>query len=136
MQKTPLILLLSLTAVLIFIVGIRYGQHVESTNKQNAYNFSLTPLPQPTIQLKQIKYGVYTHKLCKVEFVIPDTLKKIKESTASAVFQDNLETVLALNCDKNGSGSAKLNPYTGKQVYFTVDKSLKALLDNSLTFLR
>lgn len=131
-----MMLLFGLTVVLIFIVGVRYGQHVESTNKQNAYNFSLTPLPQPTIQPKQIKYGVYAHKLCKVEFVIPDTLKKIKESSTSAVFQDNLETVLTLNCDKNGSGSAKLNPYTGKQIYFTVDKSLEALLDNSLTFLR
>lgn len=129
-------LLFGLTLALIFIVGVRYGQHVESTNEQNAYNFSLTPQPQLTIQPKQIKYGVYTHKLCKVEFVIPDTLKKIKESSTSATFQDNLETVLALTCDRNGSGSAKLNPYTGKQVYFTVDKSLKALLDNSLTFLR
>ena len=136
MQKTPLILLLSLTAVLIFIVGIRYGQHVESTNKQNAYNFSLTPLPQPTIQPKQIKYGVYTHKLCKVEFVIPDSLKKIKESTVSASFTGNSGEDLSFSCDKTASGTAELNPYTGKTIYFNVTKDLQALLDSTLTFLR
>lgn len=136
MQKTPLILLLSLTAVLIFIVGIRYGQHVESTNKQNAYNFSLIPKVVPSTPAKQIKYGVFTHKPCKVEFVIPDNLKKTTESSVSAVFQENSKNVLSFICDQTGSGSAELNPYTGKKIYFTVDPSLKALLDNSLTFLR
>lgn len=136
MQKAPLAFLFSLTAVLVFIVGVRYGQHVESTNKQNAYNFSLTLQPQPTTQMKQIKYNVFTHKQCKISFVIPDTLTKSKESSMSAAFEDNAEQVLSFTCDKNGSGSAKLNPYTGKSVFFTVENSLQALIDNSLTFLR
>lgn len=144
-NKAPLALLFSLTAILVFIVGVRYGQHVESTNKQNAYNFSLTPAgqsplggaqPQPTTQTKQIKYGVFTHKQCKVSFVIPDTLTKTKESSVSAAFEDSAEQVLSFTCDKNGSGSAKLNPYTGKSVFFTVEKSLQALIENSLTFLK
>ncbi|MFZ1549724.1 MAG: hypothetical protein WAT72_00735 [Microgenomates group bacterium] len=135
-NRAPLALLFGLTAVLVFIVGVRYGQHVESTNKQNAYNFSLTPLPQPTTQPKQVKYSMFTHKLCKISFVIPDTLKKIKESSVSAIFEENSNTVLSFTCDKNGSGSAKLNPYTGKQTFFTVDKSLQTLIDNTLTFLK
>ena len=136
MQKTPLILLLSLTAVLIFIIGIRYGQHVESTNKQNAYNFSLTPLPQPTTQPKQIKYGVYTHKLCEVEFVIPDNLKKLKESTVSATFEGVSGENLSFSCDKIASGTAELNPYTGRTIYFNVTKDLQKLVESTLTFLR
>lgn len=136
MQKTPLILLLSLTAILIFIIGIRYGQHVESTNKQNAYSFKLATQVTPTMQPKQVKYITYSHKQCKVEFVIPDSLKKLKESTVSASFKGVTGENLSFSCDKTASGAAKFNPYTGRQIYFTVDSSLKALLDNSLTFLR
>ena len=136
MQKTPLILLLSLTAVLIFIVGIRYGQHVESTNKQNAYNFKLATQVAPTTQLKQIKYVTYSHKQCKVEFVIPDSLKKLKESTVSASFKGDMGENLSFSCDKTASGTAKFNPYTGRVTYFNVTQDLQKLLESTLIFLR
>ena len=135
-NKAPLALLFGLTAILIFIVGVRYGQHVESTNKQNAFNLSLTPQQQPTVPVKKLQYNVYTHKPCRVEFVIPNSLKKTKESSTSAIFQDNSKDVLTFTCDQTGSGSAKLNPYTGKQIFFIVDDSLKALVNSSLTFLK
>jgi len=136
MQKTPLILLLSLTAVLIFIVGIRYGQHVESTNKQNAYNFNQATKVAPTAQIKQVKYITYSHKQCKVEFVIPDSLKKMKESTVSAAFEGLSGENLSFSCDKTASGTAELNPYTGRTIYFSVTKDLQKLLDSTLIFLR
>lgn len=136
MQKAPLILLLSLTLVLIFIVGVRYGQHVEKTNKQNAYNANLTPQPIPTTQMKRIKYGVFTHKPCKIEFVIPDSLRKTKESSVAAFFESGSGENLSFTCDQTASGTAALNPYTGKKIYFKASKELQVLLDNSLTFLR
>ena len=136
MQKTPLILLLSLTAVLIFIVGIRYGQHVESTNKQNAYNFKLATQVTPTTQPNQIKYITYSHKQCKVEFVIPDSLKKLKESTVSASFKGDMGENLSFSCDKTASGTAKFNPNTGRATYFNVTKDLQKLLESTLIFLR
>ncbi len=136
MHKTPIILLLSLTAVLLFIIGVRYGQHVESTNKQNAYNFNLSAKITPTTKTKQVRYITYSHKQCKVEFVIPDTLEKTKESTVSASFKGALGENLSFSCDKAASGTAELNPYTGKTIYFNVTKDLQKLLDSTLIFLR
>ena len=131
-----MLLLFGLTVVLIFIVGVRYGQHVESTNKQNAYNFKLTTQVTPTTQPNQIKYITYSHKQCKVEFVIPDSLKKLKESTVSASFKGDMGENLSFSCDKTASGTAKFNPYTGRSTYFNVTKDLQKLLDSTLTFLR
>lgn len=135
-NKAPMLLLLGLTLVLIFIVGVRYGQHVESTNKQNAYNFKLTTQVTPTTQPKQVKYVKYSHKQCKVEFVIPDSLKKLKESTVSASFEGTVGENLSFSCDKTASGTAELNPYTGRTIYFNVTKDLQELLESTLIFLR
>lgn len=135
-NKAPILLLFGLTLALIFIVGVRYGQHVESTNKQNAYNFNLTTKITPTTQVKQVKYVTYSHKQCKVEFVIPDNLKKLKESTVSASFKGDMGENLSFSCDKTASGTAQLNPYTGRTIYFNVTKDLQKLLDSTLTFLK
>ena len=135
-NKAPILLLFGLTLALIFIVGVRYGQHVESTNKQNAYNFKLTTQVTPTTQPKQVKYITYSHKQCKVEFVIPDNLKKLKESTVSAAFEGAAGENVSFSCDKTATGTAELNPYTGGTVYFKVTKDLQALLDSTLIFLR
>jgi len=135
-NKAPILVLSVLTIILVFIVGIRYGQHVESTNKQNAYNFNLATKIVPTTPPKQVEFVTYSHKQCKVEFVIPDSLKKINESSDSASFKGSSGENLSFSCDKTATGTAQLNPYTGQKVFFTISDGLSPLLKNTLEWLR
>jgi len=135
-NKAPILVLSILTTILVFIVGVRYGQHVESTNKQNAYNFKLATKIVPTAPRKQVKFVTYSHKQCKVEFVIPDSLKKLVESSVSASFKGDSGESLSFSCDKNATGTAELNPYTGRKVFFTISNELSPLLKNTLKWLR
>ncbi len=145
-SKAPLLLLFALTLALIFIVGVRYGQHVEKTNKQNAYTVSLTPQPLPTAKIAGLTFKTFNHKPCGVQFIYPDSLTKKTESTTSARFVENEMLKLAVSCDKTNpflqalkedktaTGIAKLNTLTGKQIYFFVSKDLLPLIENSLKF--
>lgn len=135
MQKAPLILLITLTCILVFVIGLRYGQYVERTNKQNAVGVSITPAPK-TIPKKPVSYSSFKHKGCGVEILIPTSLSKASESSTSASFKDESQSVLSFRCDRTGTGSAKVNPYTGRSVYFSVANSLKPLVDKTLTFLK
>lgn len=55
MKKTSYVFLLFLIVILIFILGIRYGQKVEKNNKVVDYILSITPYPTytpyPTLEL-------------------------------------------------------------------------------------
>ena len=134
-KKAPLVLLVSLTCILVFVIGLRYGQYVERTNKQNAVVASITPEPK-MIPKKPVGYSSFKHKGCGVELLIPTSLSKASESSTSAVFHDESRAVLSFSCSSTGTGSARLNPYTGKNIYFSVTDSLKPLVDRTLTFLR
>ena len=48
MKKTSYIFLFFLFVVLIFILGVRYGQKVEKNNKAVDYILSITPYPTYT----------------------------------------------------------------------------------------
>lgn len=55
MKKTSYVFLFFLFVVLIFILGVRYGQKVEKNNKVVDYILSITPYPTytpyPTVEL-------------------------------------------------------------------------------------
>ena len=145
-SKAPLLLLFALTLALIFIVGVRYGQHVEKTNKQNAYIVSLTPQPQPTAETIRLTFKTFKHKPCSIQFTYPDSLTKKTESTTSARFVQNEVLKLGMSCDKvnpfieltkedkTATSVAKFNTLTGKQIYFFVSKDLLPLIESSLKF--
>jgi len=142
----PYILLFALMLVLIFIIGVRYGQNVEKTNKTiNAYLLSITPKPSPTTIPLQFK--TYHSKTCGISFLYPDSLTKEKETSLSARFDEDKNPVLEFECEKNNyltptaatadSQTAiltKINTKNGKRIIFTISRSLQPLIEKSLEF--
>ncbi|MEK7597801.1 MAG: hypothetical protein AAB441_04120 [Patescibacteria group bacterium] len=47
MKTKPYLFLFFLIVILVFILGVRYGQKVEKNNKAVDYLISITPLPTP-----------------------------------------------------------------------------------------
>lgn len=98
MPKNPLpyLFLFSLVVILVFIIGIRYGQRVEKTNKTIDYVLSLTPTKTATSPTT-VEYKKYVNSTCGIEFVYPSNLAK-KESTVSAVFTQDEQEKLEIDC--------------------------------------
>ncbi|MBI4066829.1 hypothetical protein HY407_00445, partial [Candidatus Gottesmanbacteria bacterium] len=86
--------------ILVFIVGIRYGQRVEKTNKIINYLISLPPtqIPQPT--QKPLEFKNYSNKHCGIEFLYPQNLQ-LKDSSLSAVFKENDQEQIMISCEKD-----------------------------------
>lgn len=97
----PYIFLAFLFAILLFILGVRYGQRVEQVNKTIKYLVSIPPSPtlQPTGA--PVTFSDYSHPGCALSFLVPNTLEKVKESSTSALFSDiNKQLKIALSCEK------------------------------------
>lgn len=100
-KSLPYVFLAFLVALLLFIVGIRYGQHVEKVNKTVSYLISLPPSPTPALTSSPLSFSEFTHTGCKVSVVVPSELTMSKESSNSAVFSNNTGALaLALSCEK------------------------------------
>lgn len=101
-KKTlPYLFLAFLFAILLFILGVRYGQRVEQVNKTIDYIVKMPPSPtaQPTTQ--PVAFTEYSHIGCSLSFLIPNTLEKIKESSNSAVFSGQDKKLdIAFSCEK------------------------------------
>ena len=81
-KSGPYILLITLLLVLVLILGIRYGQNVEKTNKKIDCILSITPTrppPSPT----PITYQDYKSKKSGIKYTFPTNLS-IKEATNSS----------------------------------------------------
>lgn len=96
----PFVLLGSLFIVLVFILGVRYGKHVEKTDKVIAYVLSITPTktPEPT---KPASYLTFLNKGCGVQFLYPEILKVDKNGTAEASLKEGSAEAVQLSCEKN-----------------------------------
>lgn len=97
-KKGPIILLSLLLLILIFVVGVRYGQKVEQTNKVIKAIISIPPSPTPT-KPKPVVYKTYQSKPCNLEFLYPDSLV-LKESSTEAVFAENKTVAIEIGCEK------------------------------------
>ena len=102
MKLRPYMFLLILIILIIFILGVRYGQRVEKNNK--VIEWYLTRMPTPTAPVIptviEIDYDTYKDKTCGVSFLYPKNLKT-ESSTASAVFKSSDGTTeLTLQCDR------------------------------------
>ena len=134
MKTKPYVFLLVLVVILIFILGVRYGQKVEKTNKTINYLISLPPTkpPLPSIALETKKY---LHEGCTVSFMYPAWWKTEKQSTQSADFYFENKSVMTLQCNKtNSSDKPKTNwlttfqkkdPKTGMMVTISINDSQK-----------
>jgi len=160
-RSLPYFFLAFLFAILLFILGIRYGQRVELANKTIRYLISNPPTPtlQPTIV--SLSFSEYKHPGCAISFLIPNTLDKIKEGSTSAVFTDTkkmltvaltceskplimLKTERSVNINKNirafetqtkDTVSYRLvHPVTGKMITLTIQKQYVPLMEKSISF--
>lgn len=84
LNKKPYIFLITLVAILFFIIGFRYGQNVEKANKIIDYLLSLTPTPYqksptpiPTTEYKSKRWGL------KLKY--PENLKIIESTNSSEI---------------------------------------------------
>jgi len=85
LKQKPLIFLFVLIIVLSFILGVRYGQSVEKTNKIVDFVLSITPTkipfsptPVPYIEYKSKKWGL--------KFIYPANLEIKEDPTSSSIF--------------------------------------------------
>lgn len=101
-KKGPLILIVFLIVVLVFVLGVRYGQRVEMTNKTVSLALSLTPAG-PTVTKSPLQFATYTSKDCGVEFLYPSSVSLIKRSTEEAKLSQDSALAVAFSCAKNPS---------------------------------
>lgn len=106
MQKNgPFYLISGLLLILFFIIGVRYGQRVEKTNKNISAILSTTP------KLIKYEFKKYKNEKCNLEFSYPSNLKINKETTSSGEFKNNKKTVLNFSCDATSGSKVKINPF-------------------------
>jgi len=97
----PYLFLALLVAILLFIVGVRYGQHVEKINKTISYFISIAPSPSLSPTNAPLAFVNYSHTGCGVSFLIPNELEKTNESSVSALFSTHTKQLaVALSCEK------------------------------------
>ncbi len=100
-KSIPYLFLAFLTALLLFILGVRYGQRVEKVNKTISYLISLPPSPTVAPTLPPLGFSTYTHADCGIAFLLPNLIDKTNESTTSALFSTKEKKLaLALSCEK------------------------------------
>jgi len=162
MKKASYLFLIFLGFILFFIVGTRWGQRVEKTNKVIDYILNIptaTPVP-----IKPLDFATYQNKLCGVRFIYPMLYTPYDESSTSAKFKEGEMLVFRFDCRENGDLEKILkendqNPtnflfqkkrYPAKivgktyifmiknqketPVYFGVNQSFLPLLEKSLEF--
>ena len=102
-KKGPYLLLTILMIIVALVAGVQLGRQVEQTNKAINYLLSVTPRPPtaaPTPKLPE-KYLTYKQSQCGLQFLYPDTLTIVRETTTSAEFAINKQPALYLDCGKD-----------------------------------
>ncbi len=85
-KNSPYIFLAVLFAILLFILGTRYGQQVEKTNKTVNYLISLPPTKAPDPTPTPWKTEDYRSKKWGLHFYFPSFLKIKEDPTSSAIY--------------------------------------------------
>jgi len=160
---TPYLFLTALIIILFFILGVRYGQKVEQTNKVINYLISLPPTKPPPTAFP-INFKSYQNKVCGIRFLIPSTINIKDQSSDSAKFNENGKEIFQFDCrkgveleeeektaspsltfqkkkvfgkkDKNKAVFIINNPANGKKIYINIRLSFFPLLEKSLEFYR
>lgn len=98
-RKLPFYFLGALFILLVFMIGLRYGQQVERVNKITSYLISIPPSPTKTPTLPPFSLIAYHHKNCDVSFSFPNSFHIEKETSMSANLVEGKTTHLTLSCD-------------------------------------
>jgi hypothetical protein len=95
----PYVLVFILIIIIIFILGIRYGQKVEKTNKIIDFVASIPPTkPVPTNI--PLEFKNYKNEDCGIRFLYPANLTIKNDSSISARFISNNEELIKIDCQK------------------------------------
>ena len=95
----PYILVASLILILIFILGVRYGQTVEKADKKTRFLISIPPTKAVPSE-KPLNFKTFTSPGCALTFLYPSTLSVEKETSVSAKLTKDRKTVLEFSCQK------------------------------------
>lgn len=160
-KTTPYFFLGFLLLVLLFIVGVRYGQQVERTNKLTSYLVSIAPSATPAPSTVPLTFKTYKHASCGVQFLLPTSFTTVKEGSEGAMLQDAGTIKVSFACQKKSSltqavskqtisfqkkvipvkevGSLYIftlqNPYNNLSVELSVERAFYPLLEKSLEFI-
>ena len=99
------VFLFVITLILIFILGVRYGQNVEKNNKVVNYLLSITPTPKPPTPTP-VKYKGYKSKKWGLKFTYPADLE-VKESSKASEILFTLPSVIPSTTTGGSEGSDK-----------------------------
>lgn len=127
----PYILLGLLSLTLIFILGVRYGQKVEKTNKLIEYVINF-PTPQPTAT--PLDFNTFTHRECGIKFLYPLALEIQTDSSESAVLVENKNPVIQINCIEIPAKPAEEKNIATEEVQLKNKKIIAEVINNQLSF--
>lgn len=108
-KKGPYILLATLIIVVVFLLGLQYGKHIQEIDQSFEYVLSLTPTQQPSPSTTPISsYAVFSNSGCAISFLYPDSLHAVKESSTEALIstETNTKSIYML-CDQSKIASSK-----------------------------
>ncbi|MBI4973647.1 hypothetical protein HZC27_03495 [Candidatus Roizmanbacteria bacterium] len=161
-KRTPYLFLGFLLLVLLFIMGVRYGQQVEKTNKLTSFLVSIAPSTTTAPSTVPLAFKTYKHTTCGVQFLLPTSFTTVKEGTEGAMLQDAGTIKVSFECRKQSavaqvapstqtltfqkklipvkeSGSFYIftlrNPNNNLSVELSVEKAFYPLLEKSLEFM-
>ena len=149
-MKKPYLFLFALVVILGFILGVRYGERVEKTNKTINYLISLAPT-KPPLTHPPLKFETYKNSDCGVSFMYPSTatveadfeIDCQKQSRFLSILNDiNVATEEVNLQNKKIKGKfqadrlifSTANLRNGKTVYFSITRTLFPLFDKTLEF--
>lgn len=161
-KTTPYFFLGFLLLVLLFIVGVRYGQQVEKTNKLTSYLVSIAPSATPAPSTVPLAFKTYKHAPCGLQFLVPTSFTTVKEGSEGAMLQDAGTIKISFECLKQPTVMQPTalqtiffqkkmipvkevsslyvftlrNPFTNLPVVFSVEKALFPLLEKSLEMVK
>lgn len=127
----PYILLGLLSLTLIFILGVRYGQKVEKTNKLIEYVINF-PTPQPTTI--PLDFNTFTHRECGIKFLYPLTLEIQTNSSESAVLVENKNHMIQISCIKIPAKPAERKNIATEEVQLKNKKIIAETTNGQLSF--
>lgn len=129
----PYILLGLLALTLIFILGVRYGQKVEKTNRFIEYAISLpTGRPQPTTA--PLAFNTFMNKECGIKFLYPLALEIQTNSSESAILTENKKPVIQINCLEIPVKSTERKNIAIEEVQLKNKKIIAEVINNQLSF--
>jgi len=87
-KRTPYFFLGLLLLVLLFILGVRYGQYVEKANRLAGSLANVAPSATSAPLTDPLTFRTYRHIPCGVQFLLPASFITVKEGSEGAMLQD------------------------------------------------